>query len=125
MAINLSKPVSTFHPRVNGYSPWGSLISVERLADGIYRVSSASHGGIWLNRERQKQMQEEAPHLLDAVMRKSYAPKPAWWEEDCEAVLPLLAFWDDLPAAMRRDEYYKNMVQTANYTYALTLTEEI
>lgn len=112
-----------FKLRINGYSPWGYIQNIERLADGIFRVVTAGHGGIYLSPARQQELATIAPHLLEAVMRKSYAPKPAWWEEDCEAVLPLLAFWDELPAAMRTSSYYVSMIRTANYTYGLTLSE--
>lgn len=116
-------PIPTFTLRKNGYSPWGYVQNIERLACGIYRVYTASHGGIYLSPERQRELAEIAPHFLRAVELKSYAPKPMWWEEDCEAVLPLLAFWDELPAAMRRTDYYQSMVRTANSVYALTLSE--
>ena len=116
-------PIPTFTLRKNGYSPWGQIENIELLADGIYRVVTQSHGGIYLSPERQREFAEIAPHFLRAVELNSYAPKPAWWEEDCEAVLPLLAFWSDLPAAMRRTDYYQSMVRTANSVYALTLSE--
>lgn len=113
----------TFTLRKNGYSPWGQIENIELLADGIYRVVTQSHGGIYLSPARQREFAEIAPHFLKAVELKSYAPKPAWWEEDCEAVLPLLAFWDELPAAMRTSSYYNLLVRTANYTYGFNLSE--
>ena len=113
----------TFTLRKNGYSPWGQIENIELLADGIYRVVTQSHGGIYLSPARQRELAEIAPHFMRAVELNSYAPKPMWWEEDCEAVLPLLAFWDELPAAMRTSSYYNLLVRTANYTYALTLSE--
>ena len=119
----MNNELDTFVPRVNGYSPWGWVISTRRLADGILLVSTASHGGIWLSPERRAQLAANSPHLLRAVEGRAYAPKPMWWEDDCEAVLPLLAFWDELPADMRRDSYYAQMARTANYTYGLNFSE--
>lgn len=110
-------------PRVNGYSPWGHVVSVRKLAPGIMLVTTMSHGGIFLTRDRQQQLAERAPQFLNAVEGCAYAPKPTWWEEDCEAVLPLLAFWDELPQEMRRAAYYANMVRTANSVYGLNLSE--
>jgi hypothetical protein len=116
-------PIPSFTFRKNCYSPWGQIENIELLADGIYRVETASHGGIYLSPARREQMAAIAPHFMRAVELNSYAPKPAWWEEDCEAALVLIAFWDELPAAMRRTDYYKSMVRTANSTYGLTLSE--
>ena len=116
-------PIPTFTLRKNGYSPWGQIDHMTRLADGIYLVETASHGGIWLSPERREQMAERSPELLRAVELNSYAPKPMWWEEDCEAALVLIAFWDELPLLMRRKSYYARLVRTANSTYGLTLSE--
>jgi hypothetical protein len=119
----MNNELDTFVPRINGYSPWGQIDNITRLADGILLVSTASHGGIWLSPERRAQLAANSPHLLRAVEGRAYAPKPMWWEDDCEAVLPLLAFWDELPADMRRDSYYAQMARTANYTYGLNFSE--
>jgi len=112
-----------FSPRINGYSPWGQLISANRLAEGIILVSSQTHGGLWLSPERRAQLAEQSPWAISAVEGRSYCAKPMWWEEDCEAVLPLIAFWDELPILMRRNSYYARLIRTANSTYGLTLSE--
>lgn len=121
MAINLTKSSTEFRPTINGYSPWGPIIDIDRLADGIYRVTSQSHGGIYLSPARRAELADKAPHLLEAVERKACCDKPSWWEEDCEASIPLLVFWDELPAEMRRPSYYASMVRIANSVYGLTL----
>lgn len=121
------KTTSTeFRPTINGYSPWGPIIDIHRYAEGIYGVTSQTHGGIWLSAARRAELAEKAPHMLEGVMRKVYCDKPSWWEEDCEATIPLLVFWDELPAAMRHGAYYNQMVRIANAVYGLTLatTEE-
>ena len=112
-----------FRPRLNGYSPWGQIDHLSTIADGIVSVVTASHGGIWLSPERRTQLAERSPELLRAVEGRAYCAKPMWWEEDCEAALVLIAFWDELPAAMRRDAYYADLVRSANRTYDLTLSE--
>jgi hypothetical protein len=122
MALKPIKASTEFHPTINGYSPWGPIVDIGRLADGIYRVTSQSHGGIWLSPARRAELTEKAPHLLAAAMVKSYCDKSYWWEEDVEAIIPLLVFWDELPAEMRRDTYYDYMVRTANSVYGLTLS---
>jgi len=73
------------------YSPWGAVQHQEVLAPGIVRVHTASHGGIWLSPERQAQLPEWAKQIAG-----SYAPKPQWWEEDCEAAVPKLVFYSEV-----------------------------
>ena len=34
------------------YTPWGWTRDIEELAEGVWRVSTASHGGLKLSRER-------------------------------------------------------------------------
>ena len=57
------------------HTPWGYPQDIEDLAEGIWRVSTASHGGLKLSRERW----EELPDLVrDSFLTPTYA------EEDCE-----------------------------------------
>lgn len=65
-------------------TPWGPAQSVSELAPGIYVVDTAGHGGIKLDRRRQLS-------LPMGVRREG-----GWYEEDCEAVIPLVAFFDEL-----------------------------
>jgi hypothetical protein len=61
-------------------SPWGAVQSCEVLADGIFCVSTASHGGIKLDRDRNAKM--------PAYMRRD----GGWYEEDCEWALVALKY---------------------------------
>ena len=61
-------------------TPWGPAQHVERLADGIELVETASHGGIKLSAVRLGAM--------PAAARTS----DGWYEEDCEACWPLSRF---------------------------------
>ena len=56
-------------------TPWGWTQDVEELAEGIRRVSTPSHGGLKLSRERW----QELPDLV----RDSFLT-PTFAEEDCE-----------------------------------------
>ena len=57
------------------HTPWGYPQDIEELAKGIWRVSTAGHGGLKLSRERW----EELPDLVrDSFLTPTYA------EEDCE-----------------------------------------
>jgi hypothetical protein len=69
-------------------SPWGYIEETTRLADGIYFVSTASHGGIWLSRERQKEIGRKSPFLKSAE----------WWEEDCDWAIPAYYFQHEIKA---------------------------
>ena len=70
------------------HTPWGWSQDIEELAEGVWRVSTAGHGGLKLSRERW----EELPDLV----RDSFIT-PAFAEEDCEEpiVRTLLGLGDD------------------------------
>ena len=57
------------------HTPWGYVQDIEELAEGVWRVSTAGHGGLKLSRERW----EELPDLV----RDSFLT-PTFAEEDCE-----------------------------------------
>lgn len=91
--INLNDGTCTPNPiRVGGSSPWGTIQHVTELADGIVSVSTAGHGGIWITSERERQI----PANVRAIARQ-YAPAN-WYEEDCDACIPMAWFADELIA---------------------------
>ncbi|WFU52244.1 hypothetical protein QA639_21285 [Bradyrhizobium pachyrhizi] len=65
-------------------SPWGAIQDKRELAPGIWSVSTASHGGIKLSRER------------NAAVPKYMRAEAGWYEEDCQwsvaAVIHPIAF---------------------------------
>lgn len=63
-------------------SPWGSVQRYKRIADGIFSVSTASHGGFRLSPQRQ------------AAMPPALALAGGWYEEDLEYNRVILAFPD-------------------------------
>ena len=70
------------------YTPWGWTRDAEELAEGILRVTTPSHGGLMLSRERW----DELPAAVrDSMLYKNFA------EEDCEEpiVRTLLGVGDD------------------------------
>ncbi len=75
------------------YTPWGWTHDVEELADGVLRVSTPSHGGLKLSRERWDSLPTE---VRDAMYTPTFA------EEDCEEsiVRTLLGLGDDRDRAM-------------------------
>lgn len=72
-------------------TPWGPVQTVEQKAPGVLVVTTAGHGGIWLSPDRVA--------ALPALLRHAPTFKPSglpgrWFEEDCDAVLPVLALPD-------------------------------
>lgn len=72
------------YPKKNGFSPWGEIQTVTGIAPGIYSVTTASHGGLWVSDERMAMMP-------DALKCNVYG-EGQWFEEDCEWALVVLAF---------------------------------
>jgi len=74
-------------------SPWGIVQDEEVIADGIIYVSTASHGGIWVDRAL-------LPRITDEM--KDYAEywsgSSQWFEEDCAAQCVVVSFPEYFPA---------------------------
>ncbi len=70
------------------YTPWGWTQDIEELANGVWRVSTPSHGGLKLSRERWDELPAE---IRDAMLTPTFA------EEDCEEpiVRTILGLGDD------------------------------
>ncbi len=75
------------------YTPWGWTKDVAELAEGVWRVSTPSHGGLKLSRERWNELPAE---LRDAMYTQTFA------EEDCEEpiVRTLLGLGDECEREM-------------------------
>lgn len=70
-------------------SPWGTIDHVQKLASGMFQVSTAGHGGIKLSRSRNSEMPEGARR------------KGGWYEEDCEWALVVLQFPEEFEVEIR------------------------
>ncbi len=57
------------------YTPWGWTKDIEKLAEGVWRVTTPGHGGLKLSRERWNE--------LPAAVRETML-NPTFAEEDCE-----------------------------------------
>ena len=71
------------------WSPWGSVQNSRKLAEGIWVVDTAGHGGIWLSPERRKQVPQ---YVTDVTFLKSRT----WFEEDCDQAWPRVIFRAEL-----------------------------
>ena len=56
-------------------TPWGWTRDIEQLTGGVWRVTTSSHGGLKLSRERWNELPAA---VRDAMMNQTFA------EEDCE-----------------------------------------
>ena len=70
-------------------SPWGEVQTCRVIADGIYEVSTAGHGGIMI-------LSELAPHILspEALQKGIRESGYYCYEEDCDACIPLRELYD-------------------------------
>jgi len=77
-------------------SPWGAIQYQKTVAPGVTLVSTASHGGIHLSRERLAS--------LPAAVRnaKRFNPPGPWYEEDVEVYIVAAAF-PEVAAAFKMD----------------------
>ena len=92
------------------HTPWGPPQDIVELAEGVLRVSTASHGGLKLSRER---WAEIPAAVRDAMFTPTFA------EEDCEEpiVRTLLGLGDDREreAAVRTAEYFERYAPALPY----------
>jgi hypothetical protein len=74
------------------YSPWGPPQQVTILLDAprIIQVETAGHGGVCLS------IDAEAIMLQRTGVPKSPFLKNNWYEEDLDAIMVSLAFWEEL-----------------------------
>jgi len=81
-------------PQMN--TPWGRSDSVTEIADGITRVTTASHGGIRLSRERNDRMP-------GCFRNRNNETRAGWYEEDCEWAMCALVFAEEFKQATGDD----------------------
>ena len=68
-------------------TPWGKPDHANQIAQGIWEVSTPSHGGFWLIPEVRQQM--PISWLDSTFCTQGHA---GWFEEDCDWCLVALAF---------------------------------
>lgn len=71
-------------------TPWGKPQTCTLLAEGIWTISTASHGGLKLDRER------------NAKIPASARRPSGWYEEDCDWSIVALVFPDPFTAEQRK-----------------------
>lgn len=87
-------------------TPWGTPQHCQQLAEGIYEVTTASHGGIWVTRARRHAM----PHEIRSIPTWTGGH---WYEEDCDWALVALAYPE-----VFNGEVVKSAIATARHFHA-------
>ena len=85
-------------------TPWGSAQDAEELAPGIISYSTASHGGIWIDKKHQEQ--------LEKYTINNWLGSSQWWEEDCDWVIPYIVFGAEIQKHGKAHKFIKNLVAT-------------
>lgn len=85
-------------PRVNGKSPWGKIQHADHIADGIWNIVTARHGGLKISTERQRQM---PPQLRIPG---------GWYEEDVDWARVVVAFGNSVFIDQRVEKAHQTLV---------------
>jgi hypothetical protein len=99
-------------------TPWGPVQNQKRVADGVWVVDTAGHGGYWLSLERRLQMPEDLRNC------KTWTGEGNWFEEDCDWSIVACAF-PELFEPYHRFHAVKMMMSYHKETWAkFRLTEQ-
>lgn len=83
--------LSNIHiPTVGQHSPWGAIQNVNKIADGIYQVYTAGHGGIFIDFNRVCEYKRKVGEYPFSPWLKSHN----WYEEDVDCAM-IMAFWPE------------------------------
>jgi hypothetical protein len=72
-------------------TPWGRATTRERVAPGLWAVSTPSHGGYYV----EPAALERIPEAFRAA---TFARSPHWYEEDCDWAIVARYFPEAFPA---------------------------
>lgn len=73
-------------------TPWGMADHSKKIADGIYFVSTPSHGGYWLSPENAAKVPAPLALWSDSWARSKSRYPAEWHEEDVCAATVVVAF---------------------------------
>lgn len=74
-------------PMVSSPTPWGYADEVDEVAEGIWFVSTMTHGGFWLDAQRNALVPAEIK--AETYWQRGEA---GWYEEDCDWAIVCLIF---------------------------------
>ena len=89
-------------------SLWDEVQSCRTIANGVYEVSTAGHGGVMIS-------EELAPYILSAAALRKGVRNSGYYcyEEDCDAAIPLRELWDKGILTSQND-YFKHFYVRSN-----------
>jgi hypothetical protein len=76
------------------WSPWGKPDKAERIAEGIWFVSSPSHGGFHISKDRNAKV----PMVVRAMTSRHGLGFSGWYEEDVDWTIVAIVHRDVFPA---------------------------
>lgn len=74
-------------PKIGTNTPWGLVDYVTKMAEGIWSVTTPSHGGFLL---------DDAHAALIPERIKPFTGDNHYWEEDFDYIVPLLLFQPEI-----------------------------
>ena len=89
--------MTKFGINLGGYSPWGWIQTIETLKQGVYFVTTCSHGGVYLS----PPVAEKVPQDM---INKNFLKSCSWWEEDCDAK-KIIEYLDMIDKKESQNEY--------------------
>lgn len=75
-------------------TPWGKPDHVERIQEGVAFYHTPSHGGYHVSADRIGEIPQD---WQDFAAKWSHGAGPHWFEEDCAAAGPAMAFEERTP----------------------------
>ena len=88
------------------WTPWRSVQNAEELAPGIISYSTASHGGIWIDKKHQQK--------LEKYTINNWLDPSQWWEEDCDWAIPYVLFSTEIQTHGKPYKFTENLMAAYN-----------
>ena len=82
-------------------TPWGEAQDAEEMAPGIINYSTASHGGIWIDKKHQEQ--------LEKYTINNWLGSTQWFEEDCDWAIPYIVFSAEIQKHGKAYKFIENL----------------
>lgn len=93
-------------------TPWGESQTMDKIIDGMYIVTTAGHGGIYLY----KSLERKVLAMFPTIVNNDFYHRQ-FWEEDCMWCFPYIAFSDELKHLPDYKKNFKAAFETLESTY--------
>ncbi len=117
------------HPDAPTSTPWGAPQALYRLADGIYKVITAEHGGIFLTAARMGVFAQIVGSSLAQPFQRvadlGMTDGSGWFEEDEAAYLVHYFFHADIHCEGEPAPYVREQVQRVWPSYFAAAQEQV